>query len=186
MTRGWLIAKSVLVKKVGDGQNTRFWLDCWIGDMPLCKKFPRLATLEVDIGCMVADRWTPRGWTWQWRRTFKGGVSYSQLESMVHLLQSFSCSQKTDVWHWNLEEDEEFMVGGTRKMIDSEVLRGSLTKTRWNKWVPSKVNIFVWRLRLGRIPTKMKLRDRGIDVATLGRCCARFVEWNRRRWSICS
>ena len=162
-----VVTKEVLSRQVGDGRDTRFWLDCWIGEMPLCKKFPRLAALEVDIGCMVADRWSPEGWSWQWRRQFEGGVSHSQLACLVNMLHSFSCSDHKDVWRWNIDEDGEFSVGGTRRLIDSKVLLGSLTKTRWNNWVPSKVNIFIWRLLLGRIPTRTRLRDRGIDVGSV-------------------
>ncbi|GJX11866.1 RNA-directed DNA polymerase, eukaryota [Tanacetum coccineum] len=35
-------------KRVGDGQNTRFWSDTWISDLPLCVRFPRLFVLEED------------------------------------------------------------------------------------------------------------------------------------------
>jgi hypothetical protein len=25
---------------IGNGQSTRFWLDCWMGNVPLCDRFP--------------------------------------------------------------------------------------------------------------------------------------------------
>ena len=157
---------SVLARKVGDEKNTRFWLDSWIGDRPLCKQFPRLAALEMDLSCLVADRWSQGGWVWQWRRSFEGGMSHSQLDTMLGLLNSFSCSQSKDVWNWTLEDDGVFTVGGTRRSIDSKVLPVSLVQTRWNKWLPSKVNIYIWRLRLGRIPTTRKLSEKGIAVGS--------------------
>lgn len=33
---------------LGDGRNTLFWHDMWVGDIPLCDKFPRLFDLAVD------------------------------------------------------------------------------------------------------------------------------------------
>nr|GEV64012.1 RNA-directed DNA polymerase, eukaryota, reverse transcriptase zinc-binding domain protein [Tanacetum cinerariifolium] len=35
-------------KRIGNGNDTRFWFDCWIGDIPLRDKFPRLFALELD------------------------------------------------------------------------------------------------------------------------------------------
>ncbi|KAL4556315.1 hypothetical protein LXL04_038962 [Taraxacum kok-saghyz] len=53
---------------VGNGRETRFWDDCWIGNRPLRMVFPRLVALDVDPTCMVADRWFDGGWRWQWQR----------------------------------------------------------------------------------------------------------------------
>ncbi|WJX73641.1 hypothetical protein P8452_57400 [Trifolium repens] len=32
----------IMIKKMGNGGGTRFWLDLWIGNSPLCELFPRL------------------------------------------------------------------------------------------------------------------------------------------------
>ncbi|KAJ0535304.1 putative reverse transcriptase zinc-binding domain-containing protein [Helianthus annuus] len=34
----------------------------------------------------------------------------------------------------------------------------------WCKWTPSKCNIFLWRAELNRIPTKVALRQRNINI----------------------
>ncbi|KAL4591700.1 hypothetical protein LXL04_004671 [Taraxacum kok-saghyz] len=54
------------------------------------------------------------------------------------------------------------------RWIDDQVLPGGLVKTRWSKLVPRKVNIFIWRVRLARLPTRKALRDRGIDLISMG------------------
>jgi hypothetical protein len=38
----------IMIKKVGNGGNTRFWLDAWVGERPLCQKFPRLFSVSVQ------------------------------------------------------------------------------------------------------------------------------------------
>ncbi|KAL4565983.1 hypothetical protein LXL04_030092 [Taraxacum kok-saghyz] len=162
-----VVSSSVLYKNVGDGQDTRFWLDCWVGDKPLCLLFPRLAALEVDIGCSVAERWSLGDWRWLWRRVFEGGVSHAHLVEMMGLLQKISCSDRKDVWTWGIELDGEYTVAGTRKWIDDQVLPGGIVKIRWSKLVSRKVNVFVWRARLDRLPTRRLLRDRGIDIPSL-------------------
>nr|GFC21147.1 RNA-directed DNA polymerase, eukaryota, reverse transcriptase zinc-binding domain protein [Tanacetum cinerariifolium] len=43
--------------RVGDGSNTRFWLDTWILDSPLYVRFPRLFALESVKDISVAVKW---------------------------------------------------------------------------------------------------------------------------------
>nr|GEY28470.1 RNA-directed DNA polymerase, eukaryota, reverse transcriptase zinc-binding domain protein [Tanacetum cinerariifolium] len=43
--------------RIGDGLNTRFWLDTWTLDLPLCVRFPRLFALEFDKEISVAAKW---------------------------------------------------------------------------------------------------------------------------------
>ena len=42
-------------RKVGDGTNTLFWYDMWLGDVPLCRRFSNLFYLAVDKVCSVAS-----------------------------------------------------------------------------------------------------------------------------------
>ncbi|GJX53590.1 RNA-directed DNA polymerase, eukaryota, reverse transcriptase zinc-binding domain protein [Tanacetum coccineum] len=42
--------------KIGNGENTRFWIDKWVGDTPLSIVFPRLFRLETQTLCGVCDR----------------------------------------------------------------------------------------------------------------------------------
>nr|GEZ61363.1 RNA-directed DNA polymerase, eukaryota [Tanacetum cinerariifolium] len=41
---------------IGDGLNTRFWLDTWTLDLSLCVRFPRLFALEFDKEISVAAK----------------------------------------------------------------------------------------------------------------------------------
>lgn len=38
---------------VGNGENTRFWLDTWFGDRILKEAFPRLFSLSTDKSSMI-------------------------------------------------------------------------------------------------------------------------------------
>jgi len=46
---------------VGNGRNTLFWYDRWIGDIPLRLKFPRLFDLVMERECLVRNM-ESRGW----------------------------------------------------------------------------------------------------------------------------
>ncbi|MCH91664.1 retrovirus-related Pol polyprotein from transposon TNT 1-94, partial [Trifolium medium] len=39
--------KEVFIKKLGDGGNTRFWLDHWVGIAPLSETFPHLFSITI-------------------------------------------------------------------------------------------------------------------------------------------
>lgn len=62
-----------------------------------------------------------------------------------------------------------FSVAGIRRFIDRKSLPNNVKDTRWNKLVPKKVNLFVWRLLNNGIPTHVNLFGRGVDVNTV-RC----------------
>ena len=51
--------------------------------------------------------------------------------------------------------------------IDSKILVVYLSSTRWNRFVPIKVNVFAWRLGLNKTPTRANLDKRGIDIHSL-------------------
>jgi hypothetical protein len=42
----WL--EDVIVRRLGNGMHTRFWKDVWIGDSPLCIRFPWLYSISLQ------------------------------------------------------------------------------------------------------------------------------------------
>jgi len=57
---------------VGNGRNTFFWTDNWLGGVPLRLQFSRLFELSVRKDCTVEDMarlgWEEDGNGWIWRR----------------------------------------------------------------------------------------------------------------------
>jgi len=51
---------------VGDGRNTLFWYDTWLGKIPLRLKFPRLFDQAANKKCSVEEMWR-LGWVWRCR-----------------------------------------------------------------------------------------------------------------------
>ncbi|GJV83806.1 retrovirus-related pol polyprotein from transposon TNT 1-94 [Tanacetum coccineum] len=56
-----------------------------------------------------------------------------------------------------------------RKIISNTSTDSTSQQTRWNKILPSKVNILAWRVLLHRLPTRVNLNHRGIDLDSV-RC----------------
>ncbi|GJZ21315.1 RNA-directed DNA polymerase, eukaryota, reverse transcriptase zinc-binding domain protein [Tanacetum coccineum] len=59
------------------------------------------------------------------------------------------------------------MLPPARSLIDSHILEVSPIATRWNRSIPIKVNIFLWRLLLNKLPSRVNLDRSGIDVHSI-------------------
>ncbi|GJW65591.1 retrovirus-related pol polyprotein from transposon TNT 1-94 [Tanacetum coccineum] len=71
-----------------------------------------------------------------------------------------------DTCVWNLGPNGTFTVKDARNIIDQKTLP-SLPSTSWDKIIPRKVNIFMWRLSLDRLPHRLNLSLRGMDILAI-------------------
>nr|GEV76846.1 RNA-directed DNA polymerase, eukaryota, reverse transcriptase zinc-binding domain protein [Tanacetum cinerariifolium] len=75
---------------------------------------------------------------------------------------------------WMLDDDWEFTVKELARLVEEKMLHTDSggQETIWNKLVPKKVNIFVWRALKGRLPVHVELDRRDIDLdSVLCPCC---------------
>ncbi|GJX71493.1 RNA-directed DNA polymerase, eukaryota, reverse transcriptase zinc-binding domain protein [Tanacetum coccineum] len=54
-----------------------------------------------------------------------------------------------------------------RRVIDDKILPSLAISTSWDKTLPRKVNIFMWRLMLDRLPHRLNLSSRCIDIQSI-------------------
>ncbi|GJX59712.1 RNA-directed DNA polymerase, eukaryota [Tanacetum coccineum] len=110
---------------------------------------------------------------WEWggvclsftfRRPIRGGIESQQMDSLNDLLQTIVLSDSNDRWVCDLAGDGSFCVKDIRNRIDDVILPSTPIPTRWLKIIPIKVNIFMWRARLGCLPTRDNLVRRGVLV----------------------
>ncbi|GKC55447.1 RNA-directed DNA polymerase, eukaryota, reverse transcriptase zinc-binding domain protein [Tanacetum coccineum] len=153
-------------RSLGDGMNISFWDETWCGDSPLNVLFPRVYALEGDKKCKVAHRINVSNWNMVLRRAPRGGVESSQLEDLKALIQNILISDNKDGWKWSLDSNG-FSVASARKYIDEHILPCGLSCTRWNKGVPIKVNVFLWRLNLDKLPSLVNMDRKGMDIDSL-------------------
>ncbi|GKC47558.1 RNA-directed DNA polymerase, eukaryota, reverse transcriptase zinc-binding domain protein, partial [Tanacetum coccineum] len=71
-----------------------------------------------------------------------------------------------DTCVWNLSPNDTFTVKDARNIIDRKTLP-FLPSTSWDKIIPRKVNIFMWRLSLDRLPHRLNLSLRGMDIPVI-------------------
>ncbi|GKD93065.1 RNA-directed DNA polymerase, eukaryota [Tanacetum coccineum] len=60
-----------------------------------------------------------------------------------------------------------FSVNSSRKHIDDHTLPSLSPSTKWCKVIPKKVNIFMWRLFLDRLPNRLNLSSRSLDIDSI-------------------
>ncbi|XP_071728725.1 uncharacterized protein [Rutidosis leptorrhynchoides] len=76
-----------------------------------------------------------------------------------------------DEWKWQLATNGRFTVNGLFKLLEDQEAStiSGVTETLRNNLIPKKLEIFIWRSILKRLPVKTELDKRGIDLHTV-RC----------------
>nr|GEZ52760.1 glucose-methanol-choline oxidoreductase, FAD/NAD(P)-binding domain protein [Tanacetum cinerariifolium] len=70
-------------------------------------------------------------------------------------------------WVWSLEGSGEFSVASIRKIIDDNRLSIVDTRTIWIKYVPIKVNVLSWKIKIEALPTRFNISRRCIDIDSI-------------------
>ncbi|GKB70919.1 RNA-directed DNA polymerase, eukaryota, reverse transcriptase zinc-binding domain protein, partial [Tanacetum coccineum] len=160
-----IIPLSFLRKRVGNGTDTKFWQDVWIGEISLQSKFPRLYRLALNKECSICEVWN-NGWVFNWSRPILRGTLLHQLNDLTAILDSVQFSDSEDSWIWSLGSPS-FTVKCTRDHIDNCILPDDGSETIWNRYLPKKINIFLWRAVRDRLPSRWNLSRRGIELDSL-------------------
>nr|GEW52619.1 RNA-directed DNA polymerase, eukaryota, reverse transcriptase zinc-binding domain protein [Tanacetum cinerariifolium] len=96
-------------KRIENGSDTRFWLDCWTGDSPFYIHFPRLFALELDKNISVANKMLSET-NHSFRRPIRDGHERNQMNDLQVLLDMVSLSQSRDRWLCDLTGNGDFRV----------------------------------------------------------------------------
>ncbi|GKC56846.1 RNA-directed DNA polymerase, eukaryota, partial [Tanacetum coccineum] len=152
-------------RRIGNGMNTSFWNDVWIGDVKLRLRFPRVFALETNKVCSVASKFQDSIVS-SFRRQVRGGAENSQFAQLQELVGPTILSNSADRWYWDLNGCGEFCVKDVRNLLDAHFLPKEDHATRWVKLVPSKINVLAWKVSLDRLPTRLNLISRGVTVSS--------------------
>nr|GEZ35585.1 RNA-directed DNA polymerase, eukaryota [Tanacetum cinerariifolium] len=139
-----LISFAVLI--VRNGRDTSFWDTLWCKDIVLKVLAPRIYALEMRKDISVESKLSHKGLEFSLRRTPRGGREQVQLKKLIECLEGCSLHDLNDRWSWSLNGSGDFSVASVRKVIDDNTLPKSMSKTRWVKVVPIKVNVHAWKV----------------------------------------
>ncbi|GKC02796.1 RNA-directed DNA polymerase, eukaryota, reverse transcriptase zinc-binding domain protein [Tanacetum coccineum] len=138
--------------------------DDWCGDRPLKLQFLRVYALDDAKSCTVVERLRLLDWFSVFRRPPRGGDEILQYTALRACTSQVTLSFQKDGKIWSHGGLDGFSVASTCGFIDDVILDVDYVATRWNRLVPTKVNVLFWRLNLNRIPTRVNLDRRGIDI----------------------
>ncbi|GKA39218.1 RNA-directed DNA polymerase, eukaryota, reverse transcriptase zinc-binding domain protein [Tanacetum coccineum] len=158
---------SLMRKKVGNGEDTLFWEDSWLDWISLKQQFPRLYLLESTKHINVAEKMNQPSLSWSYRREPRGGIEEEQQNMLFSKISGVILPNMRDRWIWSLEASGDFSVTTARHLIDDHLLPKGDVPTRWVKAVPIKINVFAWRVRLDKLPTRLNLSLRGIEISSI-------------------
>ncbi|GJW01916.1 RNA-directed DNA polymerase, eukaryota, reverse transcriptase zinc-binding domain protein [Tanacetum coccineum] len=178
---------------MGNGESTTFWEDRWLEGSVLKDIFPRLYVLETNKKVSVGDKLKDFRLDSSFRRKARGGIEQVQYEELSDMVNSISLTPKNDRggveqtqfdavilaadtinlvpqydrYKWTLSNDGEYSVASFRKKVDCCRSSSDATRTRWVNFIPIKVNIVAWKIKLNALPTRFNLSCRGIDIESL-------------------
>jgi hypothetical protein len=135
----------------GKNSSISFWRDLWIGDVPLCVRFPTLFAKSSDSDLTMAQAYSEDGWRIFFRRALDQGDSLAWAE-MSELLEDIELDDVPTSISWNLTPSGQY----TSKSLYLSLCKAPevpLTKLIWNCQMPLKFKIFTWQLLKGRLPS---------------------------------
>ncbi|CAJ2658352.1 unnamed protein product [Trifolium pratense] len=177
---GWFRSNTSCI--VGNGSDISFWNTQWHGNFPLGELFPNLFAKELRPNSLIADRLSSSReglvWKWEWRDVLTQEEEIDLLklkELLVDINLNLNCA---DRWRWipgdaglfSVKSCYNFLV----QFVTVENLNPSMleaVKKLWKNDVPSKVNVFGWRLLLEKLPTRDALASKGIITNPHETCC---------------
>ena len=152
---------------IGDGLNTRFWKDTWLGDSPLAHQYPTLFNIVHRKQVSVAETLTGTSVNISFRRSLTRD-KWDKCLHLVNRLMDINFTNTQDQFVWGLTSSGLFTV----KSMYLDLLNGHtkyLRKYIWKMKVPLKIKIFMWFLHRKVILTKDNLARR--NWTGNQRCC---------------
>lgn len=161
---------SKIRKMVGNGDDTLFWHDVWVGDSPLKRVCPRLYMLMLstsqDASVSSYGFWDGKQWKWSffWRRELRPR-DLVERSLLLQALENTALSPlDSDSFIWSPCKNGSFTVKSFVLELEKseENCPKDVIKGIWQGLVPHRIEIFTWLALLDKLNTRDKLARIGI------------------------
>nr|GEY33167.1 zinc finger, CCHC-type, retrotransposon Gag domain protein [Tanacetum cinerariifolium] len=145
--------------------------------MALCDRFSRVFALKSAKEVLVVDKMGAPSFCTSFHRQIRDGAENQKWTDLLSTHNPIRLSPSSDRWVCDLNGEGMFRVKDIRLVLDDMYLLATSDATRWVKCVPIKVNVFAWRARHDRLPTRLNLTKRGMSVnSTVSPVCDSAIE----------
>jgi ribonuclease HI len=157
--------------KIGDGTTIPVWNNYWMKDNVTLYPLEDVASTLANL--RVSDCLSPNNKSWN--LPFLQSIFNNQI--VEHIVNTpLYPSVREDRLIWRKENDGEYSVRSAYRLCMNELLDTSHFKVQgewsliWKLKVPPKIKNLVWRICRKCLPTRVRLRDKGVscdDVCSL-------------------
>lgn len=167
--RSWSKAKHLILQHhksvIGDGTNTSFWYDKWLGDFtlaemasPPCRMDPKATVKDVLLQPPSAPSAFPNN-----------GFPMH----IANALRKLSLIPVKDMQICSLTINGNCTINSTFKQLCSN--SGNQEIIPWarisSKWLPSKISNHIWKIMHNCLPTDSNIKRSGIALCSKCCCC---------------
>lgn len=136
------------------GDKSRFWLDSWVNERPLCTIDPELYEICDDKFILVKDA-RIKNWQLSFRRWLNNENEIRWI-SICGDCENFEFQDSPDTVQWKWGGKKTFTVKSMYNSLSNNI-SGLGKKHIWKSKVPPKIKIFMWFLENNRLLTKDNL-----------------------------
>ncbi|XP_021986108.1 uncharacterized protein LOC110882380 [Helianthus annuus] len=123
----------------------------------------------------------------EWSRQPESEEELKEWMECCKVLSMVSLSNGKDTWFWSEDSKNGFSVKAVKSAFIKDRGSGHPPNFNWCKWVPIKCNIMNWRGNLDRIPSRLNLRRRNVDIpSTMCPLCKETEESVEHLFTACS
>ena len=94
---------------VGNGMDTRFWEDKWLGDKPLAEEYPTLYNIVYHKNVTVNNVMNHAPLNIGFRRTLQGN-KWDRWVHLLHRLITVQLTDEDDIFQWKLTPSDVFQL----------------------------------------------------------------------------
>lgn len=160
--------------KIHNGQGASFWKDIWLGEEALLTWVPNNLSEDMTEG-RVSDYWIQgEGWRWS-------AIGEKIPAEIRHKLKATTINQEDDegdVIFWAHSESGNFSISSAYNRINgnASVFQDHGWKNLWKVKAPSRMIMFLWLVRHGRIMMNDERRRRNMTPDGYCPLCANVPE----------
>jgi len=161
---------------VGDRQYVKFWDDRWADGQVLKESFPRLYTISQNKESLLGDLvdWVEsrstrcQFWNLRWHKERFEWEKHLQQHMLAMITKVLWNGEGHDRLVWVGVENQVYTIKSGYSILNNEELlqNSEAFQLLWNLEIAPSI-VCGWRLLLDRIPTRINLGRRGIQVGSM-------------------